>query len=165
MFLVDAYNLAYSTGKAVSFQEAYRMALEIANRLMRRGYRVLFVFDGSSHTPHPGYIRFAGEKRKGMTADEWILDYVKRHRGDTIKLVTRDRSLAEKSRQIHPNLYVMDPADFLRFVSSLSEGETFRGKEPVETYDIQLKMLDEVEDFLRELKEKKRRRRRRRHRR
>ena len=39
MFVVDAYNLAYSTGKAISFNEAYRMALEIAHVLMRKGYR------------------------------------------------------------------------------------------------------------------------------
>ena len=161
MFLVDAYNLAYSTGRAVSFNEAYRMAIEIAHVLMRKGYRVIFVFDGRTDTPHPSYIKFSGERRAGMTADEWILDYVRRHRGDTIKLVTRDRSLADRSRHIHPNLYVLDPREFLSFVERVSGQErTFSGKEAVDTYDLQNTMLNELDEFLQNLKKRKRRRRR-----
>ncbi len=161
MFLVDAYNLAYSTGKAVSFAEAYRMALEIANVLLRKNYRVIFVFDGRTDTPHPSYVKFSGEKRHGMTADEWIVEYVKRHTGDTIKLVTRDRSLADRAKHLHPNLYVMDPRDFLSFVERLSvSGKVYSGKEAVDTYDIQTTMLDEMEEFLSSLKRKKRRKRR-----
>lgn len=160
MFVVDAYNLAYSTGKAISFNEAYRMALEIAHVLMRKGYRVLFVFDGKTDTPHPSYVKFSGEVRAGMTADDWILDYVKRHRGDTIRLITRDRSLADRARHIHPNLYVMDPRDFLAFVERLSVSDrSFSGKAPVDTYDIQTEMLNEVEEFIEGLKRRKRRRR------
>jgi hypothetical protein len=159
VFLVDAYNLAYSTGKAVSFADAYRMALEISNVLLRKSYRVIFVFDGRTDTPHPSYVKFAGERRPGMTADEWIIEYVKRHRGDTIKLVTRDRSLADRARHAHPNLYVLDPKDFLRFVDRLSASDkTYSGKKPVDTYDIQTSMMDEMEDFLLSLRRRKRRR-------
>ncbi len=158
--MVDAYNLAYSTGKAVSFNDAYRMALEIAHVLLRKNYRVLFVFDGRTDTPHPSYVKFSGEKRPGMTADDWILDYVRRHKGDTIRLVTRDKSLADKARHVHPNLYVVDPKEFLSFVERLSvSGKTFSGKAPVDTYDLQTEMLDEVESFIQELKRRKRRRR------
>jgi len=160
VFLVDAYNLAYSTGRAVTFNEAYRMALEIAHILMAKNYRVLFVFDGRTDTPHPSYIKFSGERRAGMTADDWILDYVRRHRGDTIRLVTRDRSLSDRARHLHPNLYVMDPREFLAFVERLSvSGRSFSGKAPVDTYDLQTEMLDDVENFIEELRRKKRRRR------
>jgi len=52
------------------------MALEIANVLLRKNYRVIFVFDGRTDTPHPSYVKFSGDKRYGMTADEWIVEYV-----------------------------------------------------------------------------------------
>ncbi|NPA80596.1 MAG: hypothetical protein GXO29_06080 [Thermotogae bacterium] len=159
---MDAYNLAYSTGRAVSFSEAYRMALELSEILLKSGYRVLFVFDGFADIPHPTYIKFSGETERGMSADEWIIRYVSSHTGDTIKLITRDRSLADRARHVHPNLYVMDPQDFLRFVDRLeASAKSFRGKEAVNTYDLQMDMMRELDDFITSLRRRKRRKRRR----
>jgi len=160
VFIVDAYNLAYSTGRATTFEEAYRLVLELAHRLIGKGYRVLFVFDGYNDTPHPRYIKFAGERRAGMSADEWILEYVKKHRGETIKLITRDKALAERSRHLHPNLLVIDPKDFMRFANDLFEStSTPMMKEVIDTYDIQMRMLNDIESFLESIKRKKRKKR------
>lgn len=118
MIIVDAFNYILSKHKHATPKEIFDLSKKAIKILERHHKRFIFVFDGELEGHRSGnYIKWVG---KGMKADDWIIEYLKEHKNETIVLVTRDKALSSKAKNIHPNVKVWDPDDLDRYLDELS---------------------------------------------
>ena len=88
----------------------------------KREHDITVVFDGggSSHALREIYkgivVVYSGVKR---SADEWILDYIERHKEFSMLLITEDRALVVGARSLSKNIDTMSPRPFYEMIRNI----------------------------------------------
>lgn len=120
IIVVDAYNLLHQVfPHAARLPEAkLRQFIQQLGRYQKlRGQEIVLVFDSGPLLHATREVRsgiavvFSGQKQ---SADEWIVDFVERHRGKELLLVSRDRKLIEACAPFGCD--AVDVVDFYRIV-------------------------------------------------
>ncbi len=141
MIIVDAFNYILSKHKHATPKEIFDLSKKTIKILERHGKRFLFVFDGELEGHRSGnYIKWVGRGRK---ADDWIIEYLKEHKDETIILVTRDKALSNKAKSVHPNVSVWDPDELDRYLNELSASKPTVERKPfINTLKEEKEMLE-----------------------
>ncbi len=133
MIIVDALNYAFSKGgKAITLEEAIGVVEDAIRILEEAGKKdFLFVFDGyNENYAGANHMVWVGSDKK---ADDWIIEFVSKNKGN-IKVITRDKALANRVKWINKNVVIWDPAEFDDYLNKLSKKENtkveYTKKEP-----------------------------------
>lgn len=115
ILLIDGYNVLKSTGrKEISEQERAEFIARVDRYAVAKGHVPIIVFDaGSSSMIHRERhdrveIVYTGYK---TSADDYIKEYVTKHAGKNILVISADRELGRKVS--NGGALIMDPHDFL----------------------------------------------------
>lgn len=116
IIVIDGYNLlraVFYQVKGELHKERERLVRQLGVYHQVLHHEIVVVFDGGQldravREVHGGVVVvFAGYRR---SADDWIVDYVARHAGKEIILVTRDRGIIKETHL--PGVDVVDVEDF-----------------------------------------------------
>lgn len=120
IILIDGYNLLHAVfHRSHGAFESQRVVLikELQAYRQAKNNEIIVVFDGgperhATREVHKGVvIIFAGRR---LSADEWIVDYVKRHPREDIVLVTRDREIIAQTASKYVDVIALE--DFYALV-------------------------------------------------
>lgn len=107
--LVDGYNVIFGSSLRSMPLERARESLVIFSRLWRP-WKILVVFDGRMDVPFPASFPEEIYARE-MLADTWILEYIRSHPRTACVVVTADRPLASRARNLGAE--ILTPRAFL----------------------------------------------------
>lgn len=150
-YIIDAYNLIFTTLKSPSAIQARReKAVEALSAILSEVHLpMLLVFDGDraadEDTGFQYYKKFdAFFTPRGQSADEYIVEYLslKKHRKQ-YTVVTSDKSLARECSDLGAR--IQSPIDFLNFLENKVQKKTKCSDEKLHTEtDANMKRLQKA---------------------
>ena len=134
IIIIDGYNLL----RAVHFRAEGKLTREREEFIAQLGeykvlkdHEIIVVFDAgpamhaTREIENGVVVQFSGQS---STADDWILEYVKREREKQKLLISRDRSLVDMCKEYGTEQF--DPEVFYRRVLEVIAGVDFQEDEP-----------------------------------
>jgi|GEM_PF-1030139 len=110
---------------------------------------VIIVFDAgplhhATREVHNGVVvMFSGQK---SSADEWIIEYVKKNKAHEIIVVTKDRAIIQACGQY--NAEALDGSSFLQLVSNtIATQDHTQNNTKIPLYDKQIKKFEQTQSF------------------
>ncbi len=123
IIVIDGYNLLHAifTSHRGKFdRERIQLVRQLSYYQRQKNHEIILVFDGGLFSHATREVRsgivviYSGQRE---SADEWIVDYIARHKGKEILLVTRDRNLIAQSTL--PGVDVIDVVEFYNIVNNV----------------------------------------------
>ncbi len=148
IIIIDGYNFLKALFPKIKDKLTHQREQLIKSLALyreKKEHEIVVVFDGgfsdkASREVHRGVVVvFAGQKR---SADDWIVDYVKRNFGKEMMLISGDRGLAGRCRRF--NIDVLEVHDFAKLLESvlLESIETSLSKKDDDISEIDSEALD-----------------------
>lgn len=137
--LIDGYNVlkAIEPGKYITDQEREKFVNQLARYGKRKGHTLILVFDGGFMSMQetlrigPVHVMYVGHKR---TADEYIMQYLDRHRSEQLLLISNDRELIDHAS--HYDMPHIGAMTFYNYVQAESPKHKERVKKSGDTHKL-----------------------------
>ena len=106
MTLIDGHNVFFALDQDRSFHfesDLNRWKDECLSLCQNKGKKFILVFDGAGGQQAHGFERPAGQHGRliysgSISADDWMEQWIIRHKGETVDLVTGDKRFYDKVR-------------------------------------------------------------------
>lgn len=151
IIVIDAYNVlkqAYCTNHIVQSSKQLFIK-QLGNYSKKKGHAVIVVFDGGSFE-WPDKEKVNGiqvvHSGIGLSADDWIKNYIELHRSFDILLVSTDRELNKYVKRF--GIESIDSVDFYGLlqesVSAVSHAKNLVSQKAIKISEMNMPSLDEL---------------------